>query len=68
MAKMVLTPLGLMTKRDYLRSVMKTLGSVILPCNEHCETECVFKDVGKGAGCPLNEFEDRVLEALGEEQ
>ena len=35
----------------------------ILKCNDCCEERCVFPEVGTGAGCPLNEFEDKVLEA-----
>lgn len=65
--KMALTPFGWLTKADYARRLMQEFGTHVLPCNEHCENECVFKDVGVGCGCPLNEFEDRVLEALGEE-
>ena len=39
--------------------------SRLLKCNDYCEKRCVFPDVGTGAGCPLNEFEDRVMDALG---
>lgn len=67
--ELMLTPFGQWrTRAEYLGDLISLISRQILPCTEHCERECVFKDVGKGAGCPLLEFEDRVLEALGEEQ
>ncbi len=53
-----------MTNEDKIRDMFSSLSS-ILRCNDCCEQRCVFPEVGEGAGCPLNEFEDKVLEALG---
>ena len=48
-----------------LRNMFGRLAA-ILHCNDYCEKRCVFPDVGTGAGCPLNEFEDRVRDVIGE--
>ena len=40
--------------------------SAILHCSDYCEKRCVFPEVGTSAGCPLNEFEDKVREVIGE--
>ena len=52
------------TKQEKVRDMFWRL-SVIIGCNDCCEKRCVFNDVGTGAGCPLNEFEDKVIEAIG---
>lgn len=48
----------------WVRNMFSSLSN-ILRCSDCCEQRCVFPEVGEGAGCPLNEFEDKVLEALG---
>ena len=67
MTQMMLTKFGTWrTKAEYLHDIMSIIGRDIVPCNEQCEAECVFKDIGTDAGCPINEFEDRVLEVIGQ--
>lgn len=55
--------------KDYMRELdeMFRRMSVILHCNDWCEEKCVFEDVGTGAGCPLNEFRDRIDDVMGTE-
>lgn len=37
----------------------------LMGCDEQCNQECVFPDVGtRGCRCPINEFRDRVEEAI----
>ena len=52
------------TKQEEIRELFSRLAGV-LGCNGTCEERCVFYDVGTGPGCPLNQFEDRCVEALG---
>lgn len=59
-----LTPHGWLTSADIIRNAMREIGKAI-DCKGHCKERCVFPDVGKEAGCPLLEFEDRCLEAIG---
>lgn len=51
-------------RKQEVRDVMRRL-SYLLQCNDSCEKRCVFPDIGTGEGCPLNEFEDRIYEAIG---
>lgn len=36
----------------------------MLGCNKCCEERCAFPDIGTGEGCPINEFFDRVENAI----
>ena len=37
----------------------------LMGCNEQCNRECVFPDVGtRGCRCPINEFRDKVDEVI----
>lgn len=38
----------------------------LLNCRDHCEERCVFSDIGTGEGCPINEFINRVEDAMEE--
>ena len=50
-------------KGQEVRNIMRRL-SYLLQCNDICETRCVFPEIGRGDGCPLNDFEDRLYEAV----
>ena len=51
-------------RKEEVRRIMNRLSS-LLQCNVVCERRCVFPEVGRGDGCPLNDFEDRLYEAIG---
>lgn len=51
-------------KSDEVRNLFDELGK-LLECDGSCSRRCVFPEIGEGAGCPLNEFEDRVMDAIG---
>ena len=51
-------------REEKVRKAFRELG-YLLQCNDFCEERCVFPEIGEGAGCPLNDFEDKVMEAIG---
>ena len=50
-------------REQEVRGVMRRL-AYLLQCNDFCEKRCVFPEVGKGDGCPLNDLEDKLHEAI----
>lgn len=54
-----------MRTMDRLDMLFEEIGE-IMGCNERCETECVYPEVGTDVGCPLNQFRASIDYIVGQ--